>query len=365
MSIQLNQTLGISIESPQVNLRYVSFKVEGSVEGHYGAEYETDLVDFSTGSEFTVSQRETSYETSANIGMELCTMWNNSVKIAFEEKLGELFDYLSGGEDDKTLEQVLAEMQTIDITWRGASGGRFENGEVTVSIAPFSAFVARATFLTVNVQKRVSAADWQLWQNVRVSIEAYFVASVEISVTPRGAVRIMSLFYNAAVRAARTTATIGSWISRTFSAAGLTGDAIVVGGTVIGGAIIGSAAATSFAMWLIDRSHRAGVARGLTNQMASGFVRYLYDRDNIYANLTERTGSRFFARVSGGNMAHRDVLASSALIIKETYKLLLFPEQTRGVTDQYVRSNMGVAIDRMTLILEESGLGYSADEILG
>ncbi len=363
MSVELTHTVRVRNSTPSIPLRYFSFKIEGSLEIQYGFSHETDDINMSVGTVETYSPTGVSTETTATVGAEVYSACEDSIRISIEEKLGGLFDYITGGAEDKTPEQVIAEVTSVNIRWRGARGGEFEHTSVVAEIAPFGAFIEDATFINIAVELRFEQSLIQV-RSSRIGVTGGYTASVPVAVTRAGIVRISSMFYRGAIRAAQTTMRVGSWISRAFAASGATGEALLIGGVVAGGALAGGAAATGFCMWLLDRAHRTGSARGLTNQMASGFVRYLFDRDNIFANLVERRGSLYSARVRGGNMAYRDVRATSEAYVKDTWKVRLFPDQPRLVKDSYVRANIGDAIYRMMVILDASGLGYDADDII-
>jgi|GEM_PF-4733347 hypothetical protein len=360
MSIELYYGVRYRQRSPLIRRRYFAYRVEGTIEGRFMYRADTDSVNLSLGRTETATPGEArESEADASVSADIYSACEDSITVSIEEKLGTLYDFMTGS-SDKTPEQVIAEITNINISWRGARGGRWENYSATASIAPFAAFVNDATFLTLSITGRFERTLMQLSDSRAILLTGTVTFSVPLSATAEGIARVGQIFFNAATRTVNVTLRVGSWMSRTFAATGATGDAVVLGGVVAGGAIAGSAVSTAFCMWLIDNAQRAGRARGLTNQMASGYVRYLFDRDNIFANLVERRGDRYNARVRGGNQAHRDARATNEEAAKSIWKLRLFPERNGNVSDGFVRSNMGIAIDRMTVILEASGNGYSA-----
>lgn len=360
MSVELYYGVRYRQRSPLVRRRYFAFRVEGTMEGRFTYRVATEAASVSIGrtETFTPGERRES-EADAAVSADIYSACEDSVTISVEEKLGTLYDFITGG-SDKTAEQVIAEITNINISFRGARGGRWENYTVTAAIAPFAAFVNDATFVTLSIAGRFERTLVQLSDSRTILLTGTVTFAVPVSATPEGVARVAQIFFRTGARALNLTMRVGSWISRTFAATGATGEGVVLGGTVVGGALAGSAASTAFCMWLIERAQRAGLARGLTNQMASGFVRYLYDRDNIFANLTERRGDRYNARVRGGNLAFHDIQAWNEAGVKSNWKFILFPERDGHVSDGYIRSNIGIAIDRMTIILEASGEGYIA-----
>jgi len=360
MSVELYYGVRYRQRSPLVRRRYFAFRVEGTLEGRIVYRDRTEDINLSLGRTVTATPGERrESEADASVSADIYSACEDSVTISVEEKLGTLYDFISGT-SDKTAEQVIAEITNINISWRGARGGQWENYTVQAAIAPFAAFVNDATFVTLSIAARFERTPIEISSSRAILLTGTITFAVPVSATPEGALRIGQIFFRAGARVFNLTLRVGSWISRTFPAAGGAADGVLVGGTVVGGALVGSAVSTAFCMWLIDRAQRAGLARGLTNQMASGFVRYLFDRDNIFANLTERRGDRYNARVRGGNMAHRDTRDTDEAVVKGIWKQRLFPDRDGHVSDGYIRSNMGIAIDRMTIILEASGEGYHA-----
>jgi len=360
MSVELYYGVRFRQRSPLIRRRYFAFRVEGTLEARFVYRVATDDVNFSFGRTTTLTPGEArESEADAALSADIYSACEDSVTISIEEKLGTLYDFMTGG-SDKTADQVIAEITNINITWRGARGGQWENYTVTAAIAPFAAFVNDATFLTISVAARFERTPFQFSDSRQILLTGTVTFAVPVSATPEGVVRVGQIFFRTGARAFNLTLRVGSWISRTFAAAGGTGNGLLVGGAVVGGAVVGSAIATGFTMWLIDRAQRVGLARGYTNQMAAGFVRYLFDRDDIFRHMIERRGDSYSARVRGANMAYNDTRDTNEEMVKNIWKLRLFPELGGNVSDGHMRSNMGVALDRMTIILEASGEGYHA-----